>query len=88
MYGRATNKNGRINTTCGPTNTCGPTITTGGPTKKQNVALTTQLVVIPTQVALKQCVTNTILMSEYEYEYIRVDFLWRIRIRIYSDPIF
>ena len=34
-----------------------------------------------------QCVTNTILMSEYEYEYIVVDFLWRIRIRIYLDPI-
>ena len=38
--------------------------------------------------SVSQCVTNTILMSEYEYEYIRVDFLWRIRIRIYSDPIF
>ena len=35
-----------------------------------------------------QCVTNTILMSEYEYKYIWVDFLWRIRIQIYSDPIF
>ena len=35
-----------------------------------------------------QCVTNTILMSEYESEYIRVDFLWRIQIQIYSDQIF
>ena len=40
------------------------------------------------RVNLSKCVTNTILMCEYEYEYIRVDFLWRIRIRIYSDPIF
>ena len=37
--------------------------------------------------ALMQCVTNTMLMSEYEYEYLRVDFLWQIRIRIYLDPI-
>ena len=28
--------------------------------------------------AVMQCVTNTILSSEYEYEYIRVDFFWRI----------
>ena len=32
-----------------------------------------------------QCVTNTILMSEYKDKYIWVDFLWQIRIRIYSD---
>ena len=30
------------------------------------------------KVRSSQCVTNTILMSKYEYEYIWVDFFWRI----------
>ena len=31
-----------------------------------------------------QCVTNTILRPEYEYEYIRVDIFRQIQIQIYS----